>query len=211
MEKKVNLLTVLNVILLLSVGTLFYLHFAGKTNPMKEEVAEVTPVETQIVEEVEIDSIETKLNIAYIRSDDMLVQLNLVKTLQQQLQYQEQKYEEDLANKLKEVETKMKDLEREVQNKTVSMNVAKIRENELMKEQQGVIALRDRYTQALGYQEMQVNKVIIDSIENFLNRYNNNGRYDFIVNNVSGNDFLYVDKAYDITEEITNAMNKEYK
>ena len=213
MEKRVNILMALNIVLLVSVAILFYLQFNPSVQPSSEPVTEMIPVqeEKSKVEDVTTPELQSGLNIAYIRSDEMLMQLNIVKTLQQQLKFQETKYEEDLGKKLKEVEDKAKVLEGQIQRNELSVNIAKIKENELVKEQQALIELRDRYTQQLGYQEMQVNQIIIDSIQNFLKRYNKNSKYDIVVNNVTGNDFLFVDSSFDITAEITEAMNAEYK
>ncbi len=214
MEKKVNLLTGLNIVLLIAVAILFYFQFRT-SGENTTDIAVQNQEEPKSVPTTPLDVNSSvagdHLKIAYVKTDDMLMQLSIVKNLQQQLQYQEKKYEEDLGKRLKEIEAKMTELKKQVQKNLISGNIAKIKENELAKEQQSLVALRDRYTQQLGYQEMQVNQIIIDSIQNFLTRYNKDGKYDLIVNNVSGNDFLYVDRAYDITTEITTAMNKEFK
>ena len=49
-----------------------------------------------------------------------------------------------------------------------------------------------------------------DSITNFIKEYNATKGYDFILTRV-GDEILYANEAYDITEEIVEGLNQRYK
>ncbi len=57
---------------------------------------------------------------------------------------------------------------------------------------------------------LKYQQVLRDSLNNFLNEYNKDGRYKMILSK-SGDNILYADKALDITNDVVAGLNKRYK
>ena len=51
----------------------------------------------------------------------------------------------------------------------------------------------------------------LDSIQHFLASYNKDKKYAFILTKQLGDNLLYADNAYDITEDVVAGLNKAYK
>ena len=68
------------------------------------------------------------------------------------------------------------------------------------------------HTTIAEYEKEQIakNKAMRDSITNFIKEYNATKGYDFILTRV-GDEILYANEAYDITEEIVEGLNQRYK
>ena len=49
-----------------------------------------------------------------------------------------------------------------------------------------------------------------DSIQAFLTQYNKKKHFDYILSK-GGDNMLYANPAYDITEDVVNGLNKRYK
>ena len=63
---------------------------------------------------------------------------------------------------------------------------------------------------ALTREQAKYNKALHDSIAHYLAAYNKDKKYSIILSK-SGDNLLYADKAYDITNEVINGLNKAYK
>ncbi|MCF0202677.1 MAG: OmpH family outer membrane protein, partial [Bacteroidaceae bacterium] len=75
---------------------------------------------------------------------------------------------------------------------------------------QDLQALQQRLTAEFASEQEAFNKQLTDSIHNFIARYNKAKGYTFILSK-SGDNMLYADKACDITKEVIEGLNKEYK
>ncbi len=212
MEKKFQILSGLNVILFIGLIGIYVLHF------MPEKDMNIDPVEAheelipEPVEQTESlkQSVES-LKVAYINADTLMQRLNIVRTYERQLKYNLQKLQDDLGVKQKELDKKVAQLKKEINANVISVNVAKIRENELMREQQQLMKLSEQYNNRLGVQEVLMNGQLIDTIQNFLKHYSDQKGIDVVFNNVKGNDFFFAKESFDITPEVIRQMNKQYK
>ena len=54
------------------------------------------------------------------------------------------------------------------------------------------------------------NKALSDSVHNFLNDYNKDKKYAMVLAK-SGDNILYADGAYNITNDVIKGLNKAYK
>jgi len=80
-----------------------------------------------------------------------------------------------------------------------------------MIEQQTLIDLKEQYTNTLAEQEYQMNQRFIDSVTNFLQRYNKNKSFDYILGYTKGGGILFANEKNDITYLVIEGLNKEYK
>ncbi len=192
-----NVLIVLNVILFLLVGILFYQQFfSGKesTSSPKAHAPANSSNGPFLIAFFEMDSIENKYEfLKEVKSelkaqeDVMNKQLN---TLKNQYMEKVNKFQQEAQSMSQERQgTMQQDLMQEqkfIQNKEQSMG----------------LELQDA-----SFKKMQeVNK----TIEEFLKEYNKDKTYAYILAHQPGM-IYYKDTAYDITEPILKGLNERYK
>ena len=78
----------------------------------------------------------------------------------------------------------------------------------LQKQNADLQALAQRLDNELANEQQKYLQAVNDSIQHFLDQYNKTKKFAFIV---TKNGLLYADKAYDITNDVINGLNKAYK
>ena len=190
-----NFLLAFNIVLLILVGILFYLHFSSKKTPetATAAVADTAPPGTFRIAYFDMDSIER--NYDYLRNvknelkakeGELNGQLN---TLKNKYMSKVTKFQQEAQTMTQERQGSMqKDLLQEqkvIQNKEQAIN------SELQDE---------------SFKKMQnVNK----TIEDFLKEFNKNKEYAYILGYQSGT-IYYKDPRYDITNTVLKGLNEKY-
>ena len=80
----------------------------------------------------------------------------------------------------------------------------------LQKQNNDLQGLQQRLSTEFAAEQEKYNKALHDSIANYLALYNKDKKYSIIFSK-SGDNLLYADKAYDITNEVIAGLNKAYK
>jgi len=70
---------------------------------------------------------------------------------------------------------------------------------------------KDRYTQQVADKEMKMNLTLLDTVTNFLKRYNRTYKYDYIMGLKTAGEILVANDTLDITKDVLNALNKSYQ
>jgi outer membrane protein len=70
--------------------------------------------------------------------------------------------------------------------------------------------LQARLEGELANETQQFNEALRDSLNNFLAQYNKSKKYDIILSK-AGDNILYANKKFDITQDVINGLNKRYK
>ena len=80
----------------------------------------------------------------------------------------------------------------------------------LRKQDADLQALQQRLGSEFQAETEKFNKALRDSIQHYLAAYNKDKKYALILSK-AGDNILYADKAYDITNEVIAGLNKAYK
>ena len=80
----------------------------------------------------------------------------------------------------------------------------------LQKQNTDLQALNQRLTNEFQTETEKYNNALRDSIQHYLKLYNKDKNYSLILSK-AGDNLLYADKAYDITNEVIAGLNKAYK
>lgn len=148
--------------------------------------------------------------IAYINTDSILANYDLVKELENQLKDKTQKMENQLAGRQKELDKEAEYFQKSVNNKSLSEQSAQEIYQQLMAKQQGIAEQKEAFRQELAYEDMKINAMLIDTVTNFLKRFNQKTGYDYVLGyNKTGNIFLTND-TFDITNVVLEQLNREY-
>jgi outer membrane protein len=97
-----------------------------------------------------------------------------------------------------------------VQSNSISEERAKVVYEGLMQKQQLLVEKKDRYTQQVADKELNMNLRLLDTVTNFLKRYNRHYGYDYILGYKTAGEILLANDSLEITRDVLNTLNEEY-
>jgi outer membrane protein len=148
--------------------------------------------------------------IVFINSDSLKANYQLFKDLKASLEQTYKVKEADIKARQKTYEKDAAYFQEQVNKKSLSEKSAQMIYEDLMKVQQQLIDLRDQYTEELSRSEYDMNLQILDSIDVFLKRYNQEYGYDYILGYSKGSGILYAKDTLDITGDVIRKLNESY-
>ncbi|MCM1319319.1 MAG: OmpH family outer membrane protein [Muribaculaceae bacterium] len=146
-------------------------------------------------------------NYRYVDSDTLLAKYNLAKDYQEEMLRQQNAYENTARQRQSAIESLMKKYDQQMKNG--QMNEASY--NAAMQDLQSRQAAAEKELSQLQVnmqnQMLEAQKIVNDSIMNFVQEYNESFGYDAILMKAAT---LYIDPALDITDEILEGLNARY-
>jgi outer membrane protein len=196
---KINLiLLALNLVMLVGIIILFILHFTGsgiKSNPLSGAIEKAN---------------KGNISVAFVNNDSILSNYELVKKMRADLEAKGKRLEGEVAAKQKAFEKDAAYFQEQVAKKAISEQSAQEIYGQLQQNQQKIYELRDKYTAELQQSEMDMNVSLLDSVMNFLNRYNEKYKFDYILGFTKGGNILYANDTLDVTGDVIKELNLEY-
>jgi len=196
---KINpLLLALNLVMLAGLIILYILHFtgSGKTgNAMSGAVEKAS---------------KGSISVAFVSNDSILSNYELVKKMRADLEAKGRRLEGEVASRQKALEKDAAYFEDQIAKKTLSDKSAQEIYGQLQQTQQQIYGLRDRYLADLQQSEMEMNVAILDSVMNFLERYNEKYKFDYILGFQKGGNILYANDTLNVTSDVIKELNAEY-
>ncbi len=197
-KSKLNIaLTVVNLVMLAGLIVLYFIILG----PRKGE-----PGNQALVQK----SAQGGVTVAYVNSDSIMAHYDLVKSMRNTLETKTAALENELKRKQSSFEKDAAYFQEQVSKQTISEASAQEIYAQLMAEQQKLYELREQYSAELSRQEYELNLVLIDSLNNFLERYNRRMNFDYIFSHARGGNILTANDSLDITEEVLRQLNTEY-
>ena len=199
---------IINAILIIAVGILFFLYAQLKSNSL-----EITSSESgkSFPKRITDTSLLKNAKIAYINIDSLNEKYEYIKDKSKEIRGRQSAIEGSLSSMYTTFQQEVADLQQAAQ--------AGIRpESELKKEEarlqqkQMEIANKEKQLQVLGEEVAATQSDMLQNVSKFIERYNNN-KFDYILayttNNISS--VLYANSSLEITNEIVNGLNEEYR
>lgn len=189
-----------NIILLLGLIALYILHFTGIGTPSKHNPNAAAPVITK-----------DGLKIAYVDSDTLLAKYQYAIDLQEELnkykEAQERSYQQQMSNFQKDYQNFIQTGE------TMTLSQQQAKEAELKQRAEKLSTLEAELTNKIMERQMNSNIELLNRIFAFVREYNaDNQQFDIILRKTFvDSPTLYMDSAMDITDEIIQGLNDEYK
>jgi outer membrane protein len=216
-----NLSLVLNGILAIAVAVLYYFQFAAP----KEEVRKNT------VDAAAVDSVSSKLKIAYVNTDSLWNEYKLINDIQADLEADREKAERKVAQRTSilegqleqmagELQTKMADFESKGRTMNEALRNMKMQELQSLQQNaqafsleadQEITQLQQRLQNDLLDKELKGTKQVQDNIKAFLKDYNQD--YDFtyvLAYSSDAGGILLGNPALDITKDVLAGLNEIY-
>ncbi len=196
--KKSNL--ILNIILIVAVATLYVLYFSF--HPKAETEKAVCTTE---------NAGNSQLPIAFINVDSLLMQYEYSIDLNDQLMRKRENSQASYNQKARQFEQEAAEFQRKLENNAfLSEQRARSEQERLLKKQQDLQELDQRLSNELAVEMQNMNMRLQDSIYNYLNEYNKVKNYHLIISNTNNDNILIGAPAYDITQEVLDALNARY-
>lgn len=151
------------------------------------------------------------LRIAYIEVDSIMNQYEFCKDYSKILEKRSNNSQNALAAQEKNLNAAVQNFQNKLQNNGFnSQQEAESQQAALQRQQDNLLATRDRLASELQSQTEKFNEALHDSLQHFLDLYNKDKKFSMILAK-SGDNILYADKALDITAEVVAGLNKAYK
>ena len=227
---------ILNVILLLAVAVLFYLHFSSESPATVAVVSEsnepVVMMEDSLTKFMSLDSnIAAKpIKIAYVNNDSLNKKLTMLrdvedriakkeKELQGNIEAKKRTYERNYKNMISEFETKKNQYT--IKAPTLTDKQLEAEQGKLMELQNEIMQMEQSLQQKMYQfsQEQEQEYMIMKSeemenyylkVQSFCQSFAKTLGFDFILIYQSGGSILYSNPNYDISNYVVDAINKEY-
>lgn len=191
-----TVLLAINVVLLILVGVLFYLHFssAKKITSDAVSVADTSPAGPFRIAYFDMDSIER--NYEYL------------KDVKNELKAKENQLNGQLSGMKNRYMSKVSKFQQEAQTMTQERQGAM--QQDLVQEQKVIQNKEQAINGELQDESFKKMQDVNKTIEDFLKEYNKNKEYAYILGYQTGT-IYYRDTRYDITEPVLKGLNERYK
>ena len=192
-DKDMNKVQILvNVVLVVAVAALFVLHFGKKECASSEVTAAPTEV----------------MPVAYLNVDSLLANYSFAIEASEQLMSKQEDARLKMNTKLRTFQNEVADFQRKLQNNAfLSRERAEKEQQRLAKKEQELQELEAKLTQDIMLENQKLNMQLADSLTNFLQVFNADGRYHVILSNTAKDNVLMAAEQYDITQEVVAGMN----
>ena len=228
--------TALNIVLLIAVAVLFYLHFSSNTaEVLPAETTQKEPVvmmEDSLTKFMSLDSnIAAKpIKIAYVNNDSLNKKLSMLrdvenriakkeKELQGNIEAKKRTYERNYKSKISEFESKKNQYT--IKAPTLTDKQLEAEQGKLMEMQQEIMQMEQTLQQKMYQfsQEQEQDYLMMKSeemenyylkVQSFCQSFAKTLGFDFILIYQSGGSILYSNPNYDISNYVVDAINKEY-
>lgn len=157
-----------------------------------------------------VASASNSSDIAFVNMDSLIDKYDMYNDLSTQLMTKQNQLEQELQTKQKSLERKAMDLENQYKKNLITPTRAQEVQQNLQIEQQRMLQWRDEKMMELSDDQAKMNRMVYDSIQTYINEFNADKRYRFIISNNIGGVLLYGDKSADITETVLKALNNRY-
>jgi outer membrane protein len=198
--KKIPLIT--NIVLAVAIVILYVLYFTGKS-----AIADFSFTG----DDKGISAVEGELKVAYVNIDTLLNKYDRFYDMRQRLADKQRRLEADLASRTRQLQRAVEDFQNKVQRGLVTRSTAEDMQRQLAQDEQNLYLYRDQLTMELAEEEQVLNRQLLNDIATFLEEFNKNRNYHFIMSHSFGGALLYATDSLDITNEVVKGLNQKFK
>ena len=194
-----NLSLVLNVVLIIAVGILYYLHFSGKkTVDAKPKIALPKTTGNEV----------GHMAIAYVEMDSLNDNILYIKNKRKELEAQQRAIESEWENGYKGLEAKRDNFLKK--GNAITQEMAQQFQGELAQEQQQIDGKKQSLSQQLNEKSYKFMDDIQKKLKDFLNEYNSQRNFTYIFTTGTGLDYMvFKDSSLNITADVIAGMNEK--
>ena len=192
----------LNIILLLAVGFLYYLHFSTGHKDRKNSDGTIAKAGSCSAISIPV--------IAYVDQDSLSNNVTFIKNKKDELENEQKDIQDDYENAYRALEKQKDDFLKK--GNAITQQEADQFQAGLMKNQQEIEADKQNRTQILAAKNAKFLEEMQGRMKDFLDGYNKQKKYTYILATGTGLDYLfYKDSTLNITQDIVNGLNAQIK
>ncbi len=148
--------------------------------------------------------------IAFIEVDSIMTKYKFCIEYSKILEQKGNNIQKTLASKQQQLQTAANNFQQKIQQNAYTREQAEAVQAGLQKQNNDLQALNQRLSNEFQTETEEFNQALRDSIQHYLAIYNKDKKYGMIFAK-QGDNLLYADKAFDITNEVVAGLNKAYK
>ena len=188
-----NLSLILNIILIIAVGYLYFDEFSDNDESEGQEV---------------VATLAPSGKLAYVNSDSLLANYNYYEEVAQALQEKRSAMEGQFTKRAQALQGQVDDYQRTYLNMTVPQ--ARAVEEDLMNKRQELAMFQESMNQELMREEAEITNQLFDNLSTYLKKYGDENGLEIVFTFTPGSGLLYANEALDITDQVIGALNEEY-
>jgi outer membrane protein len=197
--KQINLIS--NLILAIALIVLYVLFFNKDSKSSSSAV----------LNQSDSGQMETKLPIAYINLDSLLLDYNYSKDLNEQLLRKRENSQASYNQKARQFEQEAAEFQRKYENNAfLTQQRLQSEQQRLLQKQQELQQLDESLSQELAVELQKMNEQLRDTIYSFLKVYNKELNYHLIFSNTMSDNIMISNDMYNITKDVVQALNARY-
>ncbi len=151
------------------------------------------------------------LRIAFVEVDSLMTQYQFCKDYSEVLATEYANIQQELAGKQRALQQNAAAVQKKYESAGYTTKEELDRAQAgLARQEQDLAQLSDRLSGEFANSQAAYNEEMRDSIQAFLKDYNKGKKFDYILSK-GGDNMLYANPAYDITEDVIKGLNKRYK
>jgi outer membrane protein len=187
-----NLSLILNGILIIAVGFLYYDEFAD-SDDNTNDASESRETSTE------------NLAIAYINSDTLLTNYDYYGEVSRRLDEKRLKLQQEYSRRAEGLQKQIEDYQRTVNNLTI--NQARAVEEDLGKKRQNLLQYQETISQELMREEATITQDLYEKVAAYLKEYGDKNNLQVVLTYSAGSGLLYANDALNITQQVINGLN----
>jgi len=194
----------LNIILIVAVAGIYVLYFTGEGKDIVTDSSETK-------EQVDGEFIDRGQSIAYVNIDTIISDYQFFIDKRADLNDKMGESEAELQLKSRNFEREVRDFQEQMNKGLITRTKAQMLQQELAQKEQELYATRDNIAQQLSEEEQVMLRQGLNRIMKFLEEYNQEHNYRYILSKTFGSQVLYADKSLNITRDVLEGLNEQYQ
>lgn len=197
-----NLSLVLNIILVLAVGYLYYYDFSGK----KTEAVAAKLGSNYLA----LDSNGYRPPLAYVELDSLNEKITFIKEKRRELEAEMKNIELEQENGYRGLQAQKDNFLKK--GAAITQEEAQVFQSSLMDQQQKIDSRKQQLSQDLNQKSFGIMEGIQKKLKDFLTNYNKDKKYMYIFTTGTGLDYMvFKDSTLNITNDVIKGMNEKMK
>jgi len=198
-----KLSSILNIVLLVAVGVLYYLHFSGSKKNTLPPTKPSVPAQA-------VTNGASFPSTAYVDFDSINNNVTFIKQHKKELEEEQKQIMTEYQNAYRQQEADKADFLK--RGNSITQQQAEEFQNKWLSKQQEIEGAKQSRGQRLAEKGSKVMDKIQTTIKDFLKEYNTDKNYTYIFATGAGYDYLfYKDSSQNITPEIIHGLNEKMK
>jgi len=150
--------------------------------------------------------------IAYVNIDSLEAKYELLKAKREDFKKRQEQMESELQRSYMSWQADVQEMEKKARANQLTQGEAEAAQQRLGQMQQTLQSRKESLTDQLMKEQEEFNKDLKKRLDAFLEDYNKNHSYDYILSySSSASPILWANKALDITNDVVNGMNTAAK